>query len=370
MKRRLVVIGPVPPPYHGVTVSTALILRSPILAGSFDVEHLDTSDRRPTATIGRWDLTNIWLGLRATWRLAAIPRHSGGVVYLPLSQNVPAFLRDSLYVHMARLRGWRVAAHLRGSELRDLYEAQPAPLRAWMRLTLRRLDSVAVMGPSLRRVFEGLVPPERIAVVPNGTPDPGVNGSGRDSNTVLFLSNLWRRKGVVEAVEAACLVLREQPSARFLFVGDWQDASFRRTVEERAQEAGDAVRFLPALSGDDLRGVLSEAGILLFPPSGAEGHPRVVLEGIAAGLPIVTTRRGCIPDTVDDGESGFLLEHPDPAEIADRLLLLMRDGELRDRMGRAARTRYLERFTQEAADGALCRWLEGVAGGATARTSD
>ena len=67
------------------------------------------------------------------------------------------------------------------------------------------------MGESLRAVFEGLVPAERITVVANGTPEfEPESPIQRDPEHVLFLSHLRRRKGVIEAVEAALLVLAEQ----------------------------------------------------------------------------------------------------------------------------------------------------------------
>src|SRR5947209_17573041 len=112
MKRRLIVIGPVPPPYHGVTVSTSLVLANKTLGKRFVVEHLDTSDHRSGGNIGRWDLANIVLGLRAVRALRRRLVGRPGVVYLPLSQNVGGFLRDSLFIQAAARRGWKVAAHL------------------------------------------------------------------------------------------------------------------------------------------------------------------------------------------------------------------------------------------------------------------
>src|SRR5438270_213833 len=84
----LIVIGPVPPPYHGVTTSTALLLGSELLRANFDVVHLDTSDRRAIRTIGRWDFRNIAGALSSILRLAWRTRGRSGVVYLPLSQSV------------------------------------------------------------------------------------------------------------------------------------------------------------------------------------------------------------------------------------------------------------------------------------------
>ena len=64
---RLVVLGPLPPPSHGVSVSTSLVLANERLRERFDVEHLDTTDRRSGANIGTWDVQNVILGVRARW---------------------------------------------------------------------------------------------------------------------------------------------------------------------------------------------------------------------------------------------------------------------------------------------------------------
>ena len=358
---RLIVLGPLPPPHHGVTVSTTLVLASPLLRQRFLVSHVDTSDHRELPNITRWDFRNVALGLGAAARLLGSLTSPPGIVYLPLSQSAPGFLRDSIFVHIAALRRWKVAVHLRGSDFRGFYEGSPAWLKSWIRLTLGRVTSVAVMGTSLRWVVDGLVPAERIAVVPNGTPEPDAYGVPRDEGTVLFLSNLMRRKGVAEAVEAALIVLRRHPSARFIFVGEWEDQQLSRELRQRVTHAGDRIRFLQPVTARAKDRLLASSSLLLFPPVEPEGHPRVVLEAMASGLPIVATRRGAVVETVTDGESGFLVSEPIPAELAERVLRLLNDEDLRLRMGAAGRQRYLARFTQAAADRQLADWLWDVA---------
>jgi glycosyltransferase involved in cell wall biosynthesis len=217
------------------------------------------------------------------------------------------------------------------------------------------------MADSLRPVLDGLVPPERLAIVPNGTPEPNTDGVTRDKNLVLFLSNLWRRKGVIEAVEAALLVVHDHPAARFLFVGEWESPELERLVRERAAVSSH-VGFLTSVTGHDKDRLLASSSILLFPPREPEGHPRVVLEALAAGVPVVTTDRGAIAETVVDGETGYVLDRPEPRELAARVLQLLTDSDLRDRLSRSARTRYLAAFTQERADTRLVEWLDDVAG--------
>ena len=357
---RLVVIGPVPPPRHGVTISTALVLANPVLRETFDVVHLDTSDRRGLENIGGWDIGNVRVGVAAALRLIPLLRRRGGLVYLPISQSVGGFLRDSLFVLAASLRGWRVAAHLRGSELHELYATAAAPFRFWMRFTLARVDSLAVMGESVRGAVDGLVPPDRIAVVPNGTPDPSPNGLPREPATVLFLSNLLRRKGVRESVEAALLVVERHPAARFVFAGGWEDEAFESQLRQLAQPAGDRIRFVGSVDDAEKQRLLLSSTVLLFPPLLPEGHPRVVIEALAAGLPLITTDRGTIAETVGAEGAAFVLPEAAPNELADRVLRVLDDDALRARMAESARTRFLGQYTQDAADRRLADWLTDV----------
>lgn len=359
MSRRLIVVGPLPPPVHGVAVSTSLVLANSALRRAFRVEHLDTSDRRQLERINKWDVRNVALGVRHAAGLARRTRGERGLVYLPLSQGTPGFLRDSLLIHTAVAMRWQVVAHLRGSEFRDYYESRGPLLRAWIRVTLRRLDGLAVMGESLLALFDGLVPRERIAVVANGTPDVAPNGHVSDGRTVLFLGNLRPRKGVREALAAALLVAERRPDARFLFAGEWADAELER--ELRGVAAGSRVEFLPVVTGDRKRDLLLSADVLLFPPVEPEGHPRVVLEAMAAGLPVVATDRGAIAETVVDGETGYVLHEAEPEKLAERVLRLLDDDALRTEMAKASRARYLAHFTQEEADLKLARWLDEVA---------
>jgi len=363
-RSRLIVIGPVPPPHHGVTVSTSLVLASQILRESFEVGHVDTSDHRSGANIGSWDVTNVRLALKSILGLMRRLRGEAGVVYLPLSQSTPGMLRDSIFVFVASIRGWKVAAHLRGSEFQDYYRRAHPIMRRCIRATLARVDSVAVMGESLKVLFEGLVSAERIAVVANGTPEFEPRSPiERDPEHVLFLSNLRRRKGVIEAVNTALLVLASRPSARFTFAGSWESPELELTLRQRAGTASGRIEFHESVSGAEKDQLLGSAAVLLFPPVEPEGHPRVVLEALAAGVPVVTTDRGAIRETVCDGEAGFVLDEPDPHALAACVLRLLNDESLRVRQSSKARDRYISHFTLEIADRRLAAWLGSVAEG-------
>jgi glycosyltransferase involved in cell wall biosynthesis len=226
---------------------------------------------------------------------------------------------------------------------------------------LRRVESAAVMGESLRWVFDGLVPPERIVVVPNGTPPLQCEHVDPDPDHVVFLGNLRRRKGVAEAVEAALLVRKRRPATRFTFAGSWESDELEQTLRGRVSSQDGTIVFRSSVEGREKDALLASASVLLFPPVEPEGHPRVVLEAMAAGVPVVTTNRGAISETVENGVCGFVLDDALPAELAESLLVLLEDDSLRRSFGLTARRTWQERFTQGHADEALAQWLSRVA---------
>jgi hypothetical protein len=209
-------------------------------------------------------------------------------------------------------------------------------------------------------VFGDLAPAERVEVVWNGTPEPSRTATPGATRRVLYLANRRPRKGVQESVRAALRVCERVPDAEFHFVGNADSDELERAIRELARPAGERIRFFDAVSGADKDAAYAEAALLLFPPVEPEGHPRVVLEAVAAGLPVVATDRGAISETVEHGVNGYVLPDADPEALAEHVVRLLEDDGLRARMGAASLRLHRERFTQERADQRLAEWLEDV----------
>src|SRR5437764_1016234 len=118
---RVLAVGPLPPPYHGVATFTRDLMAQRS-GDHVEFIHLDTSDNRDAKNIGQWDLGNLQLGFsqvaeQAQWLM----RRRIDLVYIPISQNTPAFLRDALFVLQARIFGNPVVLHLHGGYFREFY---------------------------------------------------------------------------------------------------------------------------------------------------------------------------------------------------------------------------------------------------------
>lgn len=354
-KPKLLIVSPLPPPVHGVTMYSEALLHS-AFADMFDLRHLDTSDHRSLDNIGRIDRDNIRLAVRQVIDLC---RHAicwkPDVVYLPLSATAPAFVRDGCFVLAASfLSKARIVAHLHGGAyFRNQFYEQSNPLFRWfVRRALRRVDTVIVLSERFRNGFQGLV--RRIAVLPNGVPDSGraLPPPSRNERVIIgYLGNLFRSKGIEELVDSAFAVLDRGFDIEMRLAGAWweKDENFRSEILGRIRRhpGGDRIIFVGVLTGERKVNFLEEIDVLVVPGGyPMEGMPLVILEAMERGKAVVGAMdTGAISDVIEDGKTGLLVPARSVPALADAISMLAGDSVLRTRMGLEGRRIFQTRYT-------------------------
>jgi len=214
---------------------------------------------------------------------------------------------------------------------------------------------VAVLGESLRHLFAGLVAPDRIAVLSNGIDWPAVHTPAHEPgkpqrHRILHLSTLSRLKGVSVLLAAIPMVLKIRQDVEFTLAGPWLHERDRGEAEAFVVDHGLSSHVVftgPISTLEHKRSVYSSADLFVFPGVQQEGQPLVVLEAMASGLPVLFTNRGCLRDTVIEGECGLEVRSNDPHHLADRILWFLDHPAEIERMGRNARTRFERFYTSE-----------------------
>lgn len=370
MKPAILVIGPTPPPHHGITTFTLSLLESPALNSRYRLVHLDNADRRDTGNMGRLEPGNVLLALRHAASLARmLARERPDLVYLPVSQNRWAYVRDAVWMALCRVARVPIFVHLHGGGFRAFHDGT-GPLTRWLiRRTSRWVAGVAVLGDGLRSMYLGLVPEERIHVVPNGVSDLFADGppdradGGGGPPRVTYLGTLIRSKGYPDMLRVASRLRDGGVAAKFVFAGGWNSEEERLEALAMMDRLGlaDAVEFPGVVAGESKRRVLAEADVFVLPTRyPPEGQPLVVLEAMSAGLPVVSTPRAAIPDMVDDGVTGLLVPEGDDGALESALRRLITMPADRAAMGAAGRKKYVERFTEERMIGRLSEVLDTV----------
>lgn len=217
-----------------------------------------------------------------------------------------------------------------------------APLIRW---TLRGSDAVTAVSAWLaeesRRLFQVHRPEvlHNFVDVSRFLPAPGLQEA---PPTVIHCSNLRPVKRVADVVKAFAMAQRGL-KARLLLVGDGPEAPRARSEAERLGVAR-RVSFLGSQSA--VERVLPGAAALLL-ASESESFGLSALEAMACGVPVVAPRVGGLSEVVEHGKTGFLCPPGDVDALAAAVRRLCADRLLRDRMGRAARKRVLQRFGRE-----------------------
>ena len=150
------------------------------------------------------------------------------------------------------------------------------------------------------------------------------------------MAALSRRKGHVVLLEALASVLEQVPEARLTLAGDGAERAF---LEGRAAELGvaHAVEFLGAVEHDRMAALYEAADVFCL-PSFAEGVPVVLMEAMAMEIPVVATEIMGVPELVEHEVSGLLVPPARPDLLADALVRLLGDPELRDGWGQPGAT--------------------------------
>jgi glycosyltransferase involved in cell wall biosynthesis len=260
--------------------------------------------------------------------------------------------RKMLFAGVARRMGVPVLLHLHGSGYDQFFAAQSPVRQARIRAFFGAAAGVVALSDYWHRfVTETLrVDPARVTQIPNGVPahperTAAVPAVPEAPTRILFLGQLGERKGVDVLLDALATLDARGLAWRATLGGNGEvEAAQARAA---ALGIGDRIAFPGWVGEAEVRTLLGAADLFVL-PSRAENQPVAILEAMAAGLPVVATAIGAIPEQVLDGETGLLVPPGDAAALADALATLIDSPARRAAMGAAGHARFAAHFSIEA----------------------
>lgn len=294
-------------------------------------------------------LRKLWLALKGLAALACLLAQPGSALMHVHIASRASFWRKAVYMAAGMLAGCPLVFHLHGGGFSQFYEKECGRAgRALVRFFLRRSVAVIVLSERWREWLQSVVAHPRIVCIPNPVAEPaarcGAASAARRvaSGTVLFLGKLCPNKGVYDLLEVIAALRSPIPDVRLVCAGDGEIDQVRRLAERLGIE--DSVTLTGWIGPEDKALWLKRADVFVL-PSYAEGMPMSVLEAMAAGMPVLASAVGGIPDVITDGVNGFLSAPGDKAMLERLLRRLLLDAPLRARVGGAARETVRLRFS-------------------------
>jgi len=160
----------------------------------------------------------------------------------------------------------------------------------------------------------------------------------KSGRLLLYVGRISRKKGVLDLVRSFSKIVEKEPNVVLALAGREEKGyadEVRRLVKELKLESN--VIFLGPVPNKDVIHLMRACDVFVYSSIGGEGIPRAILEAMACGKPVVATKVSGIPEAVRDGETGYVVEVGDYEGFSDRVLKILRDKQLRDRMGMNAR---------------------------------
>ena len=347
-KPTILLLGKLPPPFIGPAIATQIILNSS-LKNEFNLIHLDTRMNTEVATMGRWSFSKLFrsVGIYVEF-IQKIKQHQPQIILIPISQTTMGFFKDAPFIWLGKMMGKKVLIQLRGSNFSNWKKSALGLTKGLVKTTLKKCVGVIVLGNNLKHLFKDYFAPEQIFVVPNGA-----NYQLQPKNTtvlnVLYLANFLPSKSFDDVLKAL-VILKQKGKSNFKFqaAGAWDNETFKQnclTIIEENQLTN--LELFSPQSGAAKMQLFANAAVFVFCPKMPEGHPWVLVEAMANGLPIIATDQGAIIESVIDGKNGFIVPAESPEAIAEKLELLINDTELRNQFSTNSKQFYNAHFTEE-----------------------
>jgi glycosyltransferase involved in cell wall biosynthesis len=321
-----------------------------------ELHHVRLAFSEDMESVGRFAFRKVWILFTTVLAvMTARFRHRTPVLYYPpAGPNTVPVVRDIILLCATRWLFRATVFHFHAGGVSGFASSLPTILRPFFRWAYGR-PAVAIRTAAQNPDDGTVLRARHNVVVPNGLPDmrgrvPERTAASGEPLTVLFTGVLIPSKGLRVMLEAFALAVSRGANLRLELMGKWGDTGFRNACEDfiRAHELQDRVRALGVLRDLEKFDRFASCDIFCFPSHfEAESFGLVLVEAMMFAKPVISTRWRGIPSVVNDGVNGFLVDTKDPAAVADRLVTLAGDPELRQRMGQEGRRIFEQRFTLE-----------------------
>jgi glycosyltransferase involved in cell wall biosynthesis len=205
------------------------------------------------------------------------------------------------------------------------------------KLVLKNADAVIALTEDMKGEMQKIYDRD-IFVIPNGINLERFKNlskgdiRGKGGKTILFVGTLCPVKGLTYLIEAMKITRDKNKDIRLMLVGSGEERVHLEVLIKKLK-LKKCVNFIGKVPNEEVPEYMFASDVFVL-PSLSEGFPNVVLEAMASGLPIVATNVGGLSEIIKDGENGFVVEPKSPKQIAEMVLMLLEDDELRERISK------------------------------------
>lgn len=366
-KYKILVVGYLPPPQEGTAKLTEILVESEYMKSNFDIEFLDLLKRKMGTDRGKFSSINITYNLFNILNFCRIIIiFSPDIVYMPLAQNKFGFLRDSIFIIIAKIFRKKICIHFHGGNFDLFYENQRHFFKTYIMFLLMRIERLIVLAKKFEKHFP-YMEPKKLCFIYNCFPKTILLSETKDYSIsperkikVLFVGYISKAKGALDLIKSVPFILDNYgEQIEFILCGQPIDIErnivfipephlgYSRCKEFIAQNSiGPYVKFYPETIGIEKDRLFLDADIFVL-PTYSDGCALTVLEAMFFGLPVITTPVSALEEMFSDGEHCFFVNPGDVVGLSKKMLFLLNNPAVRQKMGEANRRLVREKYCPE-----------------------
>lgn len=335
---------PLPPPYYGSNIAVKDLVSSPQLIQEFELNVLPISYNFDTEGVGRFKLKKIFLIFKFFFFILIKSFQKYDLVYYVPAVKGFAFIRDFFLLLPLKLSKKKIIIHLHGIGIKNK-ASKNVIYRMLYKFFFKNTNVICLserLVYDIEDVFNGPV-----YIVHNGIKPETYLPHKNNIPVLLFLSNFIESKGIFVLLEAIHILKSQKFDFKLYLIGSPRGNimdKINNIISEYDLESH--ILSIGPKYGEEKKKVFQDADIFVF-PTYHEAWGLVNLEAMQAGLPVISTDEGAIPDIVEDGITGFISRKQDPVDLANKIAILLKDENLRSKMGNKGREKFLKNYTHD-----------------------
>ena len=265
------------------------------------------------------------------------------IVHIHMASRRSTF-RKAKYIKLAKKHKKKIVLHIHGAGYKNFYDECDEKKKKYVRDILALCDRIIVLSEEWYDFFKNLVEQEKLVVVYNSIVVPDDFEKNINTNSILFLGRIGKRKGIYDLIEVIEKVIPKYPNLKLYIGGDGEVEKLKKIIKERNLENN--VEYIGWTSGEKKNNFLRNVSFYIL-PSYNEGMPMSVLEGMAYKNITISTNVGGIPKVIEHEKNGIIIEPGDKEKMEMYILHLLEDEKFRKKLSDEARKTIVEKFNIE-----------------------
>jgi len=249
--------------------------------------------------------------------------------------DVTSMKRKYLYFRLIKLFERKVIYHFHGASFMEQFILVSPGWKHRIKALLEESNMVICLSESWKYSIMQIAPKSNIRILYNSVSLPKYYEYLKEDKktiNIVFLGAIGERKGIFDLIEVVSQLILEGCNIHLTVGGNGDIDRFLKEIE--IHNLKNHVTYAGWIVGEAKDSLFRDADIFVL-PSYAEGMPMTILEAMSYAIPVISTNVGGIPEIIKDGETGYLAEPGNCAELYNKILSLIKDSKKRKRMGKA-----------------------------------